>query len=142
MLVSTAEGLSGLGNGSDSRNAAIAEWAEGLSQVHGLEWRRVGRDVLFTFVKQRASENANLLLGECRFPTKADATKGAGFVAHIGIDGSKTCPHRVRKSKSAHSADLGCTRLHKSLNAMLSKKATALTARPSCIVINQAYVFL
>jgi hypothetical protein len=50
ILVSTAEGLNGLDAGSDSRSAAIAAWADGLSQEHGLEWRRVGRDVLFTLL--------------------------------------------------------------------------------------------
>ena len=48
VLLSTTEGLGDLDTGSDSRSAAIAEWAEGLSRGHGLEWRRVGRDVLFT----------------------------------------------------------------------------------------------
>ena len=46
VLMSTA-GLSGLDAGSDSRNAAIAEWAEELARKHGLDWQRVGRDVLF-----------------------------------------------------------------------------------------------
>lgn len=51
VLMSTREGLSRLETGSDSRNAAIAVWAEGLSQKHGLDWQRVGRDVLFRTVR-------------------------------------------------------------------------------------------
>lgn len=48
VLLSTTDGLSGLETVSDSRNASIAEWAEKLSKEHSLDWRRVGRDVLFT----------------------------------------------------------------------------------------------
>lgn len=47
VLMSTTEGLGDLDTGSDSRNASIAAWVDGLSREHGLEWRRVGRDVLF-----------------------------------------------------------------------------------------------
>lgn len=32
----------------DSQSQAIANWAENLSQEHGLVWQRVGHDVLFT----------------------------------------------------------------------------------------------
>lgn len=32
----------------DGASGAIASWAEGLSQEHGLLWQRVGPDVLFT----------------------------------------------------------------------------------------------
>ncbi|MGI4788764.1 MAG: hypothetical protein ACRYFS_07925 [Janthinobacterium lividum] len=31
----------------ESENRAVAGWAEGLSQEHGLVWQRVGLDVLF-----------------------------------------------------------------------------------------------
>lgn len=51
VLVSTEDGRpSSIDTGEDSRSAAIAEWAEGLSQKHGLDWRRVGHDVLFAAV--------------------------------------------------------------------------------------------
>jgi hypothetical protein len=67
VLMGTAESLVVIEAGSDSRNAAIAAWADGLSQEHGLEWRRVGRDVLFTTITtmgQGASVPAQQLPGE------------------------------------------------------------------------------
>lgn len=33
---------------SEGEQSAVGEWAEALSREHGLQWRRVGRDVLFT----------------------------------------------------------------------------------------------
>lgn len=48
VLMNTAEGLSDSGMTSRNRDAAIAEWAQGLASQHGLEWQRVGHDVLFT----------------------------------------------------------------------------------------------
>jgi hypothetical protein len=32
----------------DGDKGAVADWAEALSQQHGLVWQRVGLDVLFT----------------------------------------------------------------------------------------------
>lgn len=52
VLMSTADdGPSGIVSGEDSRNAAIAEWAERLAWENRLDWRRVGRDVLFAAVR-------------------------------------------------------------------------------------------
>ena len=38
----------GSGEKFEGASGAIASWAEGLSQEHGLIWQRVGPDVLFT----------------------------------------------------------------------------------------------
>ena len=56
VLMSTGEDspsgiISGIVTGEDSRNAAIAEWAERLARENRLDWRRVGRDVVFAAVR-------------------------------------------------------------------------------------------
>ncbi len=52
VLVSAGGGMNGIDAREDSRNATVAAWAEGVCREHGLDWRRVGRDVLFGAVQE------------------------------------------------------------------------------------------
>ncbi len=47
VLVKAARVSDNIPSKSDGDKGAVADWAEALSQQHGLVWQRVGLDVLF-----------------------------------------------------------------------------------------------
>ncbi len=48
VLVKVAPVLERFAEKPDGDKGAVADWAEALSQEHGLTWQRVGADVFFT----------------------------------------------------------------------------------------------
>lgn len=51
VLIRTANGPNAIDSGLATGSVAITEWADALSREHGLDWNRVGSDVLFTAVR-------------------------------------------------------------------------------------------
>jgi hypothetical protein len=61
-----------------------------------------------------------------------------GAVAPAGVNGLERGTSFIAVLELNYFGSSADTRVHRSLNATLSKKATALTMRPFCIVRNQA----